>query len=173
MPTDIATRALVVTLKAPCGGAKTSLEIEAITGIPRRTIDSIYARAIKNGFEPNERPLRIINAWLEDRPRSGRPSKCTAENQELIIAKVSRDRFGREKTAADIAGDLSSQGIEISKTTVKKILKEAGYKKTKPTRKPGLTVAMRKERLNWCIAHRDWSLEDSVCPTTKSSNLVG
>ncbi|KAG7425069.1 hypothetical protein Forpi1262_v013935 [Fusarium oxysporum f. sp. raphani] len=92
MPTDIATRALVVTLKAPCGGAKTSREIETITGIPRRTVDSIYARAIRNGFEPNERPLRIINAWLEDRPRSGRPSKCTAENQELIIAKLSGNR---------------------------------------------------------------------------------
>ncbi|KAF4414769.1 hypothetical protein FACUT_13982 [Fusarium acutatum] len=161
MPTnDIATRALVVTLKAPAGGGKTSREIESITGIPRRTVDSIYAKAIKRGFEPNERPLRILNSLVEDGQRSGRPSKCTEENRDLIIAKVSTDRFGREKTAADIAGELSSQGIEISKSTVKKILKAAGYKKTKPTRKPGLTAAMRKERLNWCIAHRDWTLED-------------
>ncbi|RKK06469.1 hypothetical protein BFJ65_g18666 [Fusarium oxysporum f. sp. cepae] len=158
--TDIATRALVVTLKAPNGGAKTTAQIHLITGLPERTINQIYSRAIDRGFEPNESPLRLINAWLEDAPRSGRPPKRTDENRDLIIAKVSTDRFGREKTLADISGELSSQGIEISAATIARILKSAGYKKTKPTRKPGLTVAMKKERLEWCIAHKDWSLED-------------
>jgi hypothetical protein len=87
MPTDIATRALVVTLKAPSGAGKTSIEIQAMTGIPRRTIDDIYCRAIKRGFEPNERPLRLKNAWLEDAPRPGRPSKQTQENKDLIFMK--------------------------------------------------------------------------------------
>ncbi|KAH6973228.1 hypothetical protein EDB80DRAFT_743244 [Ilyonectria destructans] len=53
MPPDIATRALVVTLKAPGGATKTSLEISALTGLAVRTINSIYARAIQRGFEPN------------------------------------------------------------------------------------------------------------------------
>ncbi|RKK19273.1 hypothetical protein BFJ66_g17761 [Fusarium oxysporum f. sp. cepae] len=160
MPTDIATRALVVTLKAPSGGAKTTAEISALTGLAVRTINSIYARAIHRGFEPNETPLRLINEWLEDAPRSGRPTKRTEETKDLIIAKVSRDRYGREKSAADIAGELSLVGIDISKSTVTSLLKEAGYRKTKPTRKPGLTTKMRKERLEWCLAHQDWTLED-------------
>jgi Transposase len=151
---------MVVTLKAPAGAAKTSLEIYGITGIPVRTVNSIYARAIERGFEPNERPLRLRNEWLEDAPRSGRPRKRTQETQDLIVAKVSRDRYGREKSAADIAGELSLQGIDISKTTVTTILKAAGFRKTKPTRKPGLTKKMKKERLDWCIAHRDWIPED-------------
>ncbi|KAL5610411.1 hypothetical protein FOBRF1_006528 [Fusarium oxysporum] len=160
MPTDIATRALAVTLKAPSGAAKTTIEIHALTGIAVRTINSIYARAIARGFEPNERPLRLRNEYLEDAPRSGRPRKQTEEAKDLIVAKVSRDRYGREKSAADIAGELSLQGIDISKTTVKRNLKAAGYRKTKPTRKPGLTKKMQKERLDWCTAHRDWSVED-------------
>ncbi|KAH7471808.1 hypothetical protein FOMA001_g12984 [Fusarium oxysporum f. sp. matthiolae] len=160
MPTDIATRALVVTLKAPAGAAKTTAEIEEITGIPYRTINAIYARAIRQGFEPNERPLRLQDAWLQNAPRSGRPTKQTKETKELIFAKVSIDRYGREKSAADLAGELSLVGIDISKATVTSILKAAGYRKTKPTRKPGLTTKMKKERLEWCLAHQNWTLED-------------
>jgi transposase len=160
MPTDIATRALVVTLKAPAGAAKTTVEIHQITGLSTRTINEIYARAIRRGFEPNERPFRLSDKYLEDAPRSGRPRKRTEETSDLVISKVSRDRFGREKTAADIAGELSLQGIDISKTTVTRILKAAGFRKTKPTRKPGLTTKMRKERLQWCLDHQNWSLED-------------
>jgi hypothetical protein len=62
MPTDIATRALVVTLKAPTGAAKTTAEIKEITGIPYRIINAIYACAIRQGFEPNERLLRLQDA---------------------------------------------------------------------------------------------------------------
>ncbi|KAK4106672.1 hypothetical protein N658DRAFT_394778, partial [Parathielavia hyrcaniae] len=50
--TDIATRALIVTLKSPFGG-KTSAEISEETGISVRQINRIYARAIERGFEPN------------------------------------------------------------------------------------------------------------------------
>ena len=160
MPTDIATRALVVTLKAPFGAAKTSIEISNLTRIPVRTINHIYARAIKQGFEPNEHPLALRDEFLKDAPRSGRPTKRTEEVQQQIIAKVRRDRYGREKTAADIAGELSQEGIELSKMTVLRVLKAAGFHKTKPTRKPGLTAKMKIDRLRWCEAHRDWTLED-------------
>ncbi|PZD22092.1 HTH-Tnp-Tc3-2 domain containing protein, partial [Pyrenophora tritici-repentis] len=53
------------------------------------------------------------------------------------------------KSCADIAGDLSLYGYDVSPTTVWRVLKAAGYKKTKPTRKPGLTKKMRQDRLTW------------------------
>lgn len=157
--TDIATRALVVALKAPCS-SKTTAQVASITGLSTRQVNRIYARAIERGFDPNLVPLTLRDEYLEDAPRSGRPLKQTIETKDLIIAKVSRDRFGREKSAADIAGELSLQGINISQSTVRSILKASGYRKTKPTRKPGLTKKMKKERLDWCIAHRDWTVED-------------
>jgi hypothetical protein len=75
----------------------------------------------------------------------GRP--CKQESiQEAAIEKVRCDRYGREKSCADIAGDLSLQGHDVSSTTVWRVLKAAGYKKTKPTRKPGLTKKMRQDQ---------------------------
>lgn len=153
---DIATRALVVAYKAD---GKTNLEIMGLTGIEKRTINRIYARAIERGFDPSERPLVLLNKYLEDAPRSGRPSK-QQEAYKKVVDLVSRDRYGREKDCADIAGELSKDGWDISAATVWRVLRRAGFKKTKPTRKPGLTKKMRKERLEWCLEHKDWTLED-------------
>ncbi|KAM3566463.1 hypothetical protein ARSEF4850_000605 [Beauveria asiatica] len=89
--TDIATRALVVTLKAPCSG-KTSIEVAGLAGISSRQVDRIYARAIERGFDPNLRPLVLKDAYLEDAPRSGRPSKQTTQNTEMILNKIKLDR---------------------------------------------------------------------------------
>ena len=61
---DIATWALVVTLKAPSRGVKTTANIHNIIGFPQRIINSIYARAIKQGFEPNKHSLKLINASI-------------------------------------------------------------------------------------------------------------
>lgn len=157
MPTDIATRALIIGLKS---SGKTSTEVSELTRISVRTINDIYARAIKRGFDPNLRPLEICDAYLADAPRSGRPKKQTTEARDKILSKVRFDRYGREKTCADIAGELSSEGIDMSASTVWRILRKAGLKKTKPTRKPGLTPKMKRERLNWCYEHRYWTLEE-------------
>ena len=157
--TDIATRALVVTLKSPIGG-KTTAEIAEKTGLKVRTINDIYARAIQRGFEPNHLPLVIRDEWLEDAPRSGRPLKQTEETATAIVKKVRLDQYRREKSCADLAGDLSQDGINISAMTVWRILKKMGFRKTKPTRKPGLTKQMKEERLKWCLEYKDWTLED-------------
>ncbi|EDN06634.1 predicted protein [Histoplasma mississippiense (nom. inval.)] len=59
-----------------------------------------------------------------------------------------------------MALELSEEGFNIAPNTVWKILRKAGMKKTKPTRKPGLTNKMKHERLQWCLDHQDWTLED-------------
>lgn len=153
---DIATRALIVAYKAD---GKSNNEITGLTGVGKSTINSIYTRAIKRGFDPAERPIKLLNKYLEDAPRSGRPSQ-QQQAFEKVVDLVRRDRYGREKSCADIAGELSQNGLDISASTVWRVLKKAGYKKTKPTRKPGLTKKMRKERLEWCLQHKDWTLED-------------
>jgi transposase len=157
--TEISMRALIITLKSPLVGL-TSAEIFGQTGISISTINRIYGRAIERGFDPNIRPLVIKDEWLEDAPRSGRPRKQTTENIEKVVEKVRKDRYGREKSCADLAGELSTEGLDISAITIWRILKKAGFNKTKPTRKPGLTKKMKEDRLKWCIDHKDWTLED-------------
>ena len=67
-----------------------------------------------------------------------------------VEAKVTRDRYGREKSAEAIAAEVG-----LCPSTVRIILKKAGYKKTKLIRKPGLTEEMKKARLEFCRAHVD------------------
>jgi len=156
--TDISTRSLVVALKSPHGGKPTS-QIHELTGIPPRTIDSIYAKAIQRGFEPNHLPIQIRDSHVTDAPRSGRPTKRTEQVSELVAAEVRTDRYGREKSCANISGFLSEKGVNISASTVHRILRKNGFRKTKPTRKPGLTEAMKTARYNWCLERKDWTLE--------------
>lgn len=115
--TDIATRALIVAFKSPIGG-KSTKDIADLTRIPERTINSIYARAIERGFDPNVLPLVLKDTHLEDAPRTGRPKKQTQDLITTVEAKVRQDRYGREKTCADIAGELYSDGFIISETTI-------------------------------------------------------
>ncbi|KAJ3475474.1 hypothetical protein NLG97_g9447 [Lecanicillium saksenae] len=156
--TDIATRALIVTLKAY--GGKSSREIATLAGVTDRTVDRLYKKARERGFDLTSQPIILKKEHLEDAPRPGRPSKQTEEIIQQVIAKIQRDRYGREKTAAAIAAELTEEGTHISPPTVFRILKKANFRKTKPTRKPGLTKRMRDDRLKWCQEHLNWSLED-------------
>lgn len=74
---DISTRAVVVVLKSPLVGKTTAEVQQAITGLSKSTVNSIYARAIERGFEPSLKPLILKDEYLEDAPRSGRPTKHT------------------------------------------------------------------------------------------------
>ncbi|KAK5992412.1 hypothetical protein PT974_05816 [Cladobotryum mycophilum] len=135
--TDITTRTTVIVLKSAAG--KTSREVSEITGLSIRTIDRIYARAVDRGFDPDIRPLKISLEFIQDAPRSGRPSKQTEQVKNSISAKVRGDQCGGEKSCADLAEELGQEGHSVSATTVWRVLKNAEPKKTtKPLRKPDL-----------------------------------
>lgn len=72
----------------------TALEVSELLRIPVHTVRSIFSRAIKRGFEPNNRPLEILDDFVTDAPRSGRPRKQTEEVQEKLLSKVRLNRFG-------------------------------------------------------------------------------
>jgi len=48
---------------------------------------------------------------------------------------------------ADLTGEFSTEGIDISAIKIWRILRKAGFKKTKPTRKPRLIKKIREDRL--------------------------
>jgi hypothetical protein len=112
---DNSTRAAVVVLKAI---GKPNHEITGLTGVEKRTINSIYARAIERGFNPGLRPLQLEDEHLEDAHRPGRPSKQSTVSQQ-VVDTVRTDRYRREKSCADIAGLLSQQGFSVSASTVR------------------------------------------------------
>ena len=70
------------------------------------------------------------------------------------------DRFIRRKALEDritschrLAANLRSAGVNVSKDTVRRRLKEQGVTSVKSVRKPCLTAAMRKKRLDWAKRH--------------------
>jgi hypothetical protein len=81
---DPYTRAIIVFLKSPHGG-KTTPEVAGQLELKARTINDIYSRAIKRGFDPNQKPFSLKPEHIEDAPRSGRPSKQTSQTSEAII----------------------------------------------------------------------------------------
>ncbi|KAG5913834.1 hypothetical protein E4U61_006468, partial [Claviceps capensis] len=81
---DNSTRTSVLTLKATGFSTK---EVASLTGVPTRTINYIFAKAVKRGFNPQDRPLNIKNHLVEDGPRSGRPKKQTLEVKETVLSK--------------------------------------------------------------------------------------
>jgi len=96
---------------------KTS-DIAKKLGYSARQVQRIYRRAIERRFNPNETPFILKNKWLQDAPRSSRPTKQTPKTTQAIVAKVQHDRYGRERTCTDLTGELSQIGINISATTI-------------------------------------------------------
>ena len=148
---DTATRAQALTLKVlGIPGAK----IESITGIPPRTTNRILDKAIQMDLTLHPRNQSSwIYMW-----------KMPLRQGDHVSKKLIKTWFWKRSGLSGMAGRrpvLELQQIgSISAMTVWRILKKAGLRKTKPTRKPGLTKQMRAERLAWCQAHSHWTLED-------------
>ncbi|KAJ5745721.1 hypothetical protein N7520_010903 [Penicillium odoratum] len=98
MPYDIATNASVLILRAV--SRQTFAEIAASPGISQSQVNQIYAKAIERGFQENQRPIRIKDAYVSDAPRSEQPKKESTMNQDVIISKCVCDRnIGNNKSA--------------------------------------------------------------------------
>ena len=83
---------------------------------------------------------------------------------------VQSDRNNRSKSSEVIAYE---HGISTSSTL--RVLHEYGFNSVKKTTKPGLNEAQKAARLIWCIAHKDWTLEDwkNVIWTDETSVCLG
>jgi transposase len=124
---DTAQRAAALGLKVYGASNK---EIERQTGVKTRALNYIFKKAEQCGFDPAiDKVLRDVHAI--DSTRSGRPLIQTDDTEGRVLAAARQDRYGRDKTCDQIAAE---QGV--GSMAVWRILQSAGFKKTKPTRKP-------------------------------------
>ena len=84
-----------------------------------------------------------------NKPIPGRPKRIDEALEERLIASVTADRAGREKSSEVLAYEQS-----ISVASAQRILRKNGYTNVKPTYKPGLTKEHRAARLAFYEAHR-------------------
>ncbi|KFZ10796.1 hypothetical protein V502_07922 [Pseudogymnoascus sp. VKM F-4520 (FW-2644)] len=122
----MAVRAQCLTLRAI---GKPNHEISRLLGPSERQIRLWLQAAKERGYNP-QASIVLKDEYLIDKPRSGRPPKVSLE----VVQDVLKDRYAREKSAAEIRFDF-----EVSDTYVQRLYKLNGIYKRKPTRKPGLT----------------------------------
>ena len=120
-----------------------------------QNLNLLYQKAISCSLNPSE-DAKLLDIHVQDAAHSGWPKKQTDTIKEEILSKVRTDRYGREKTCTQIAAEVGG----IPDTTVWRILRASGLKKTKPTCKPEFTEAMKKACLQFALDHQDWTLDD-------------
>jgi hypothetical protein len=91
---NIATRAQVLCIKI--SGA-TNTDIKAVTGMSETRIKSLVKIARERGFDETK-DRRILNIYLKDGDRLGRPKKRTSAKIEQVLNLIRRDRYRREKS---------------------------------------------------------------------------
>ena len=92
-----------------------------------------------------------------DRKRSGRPKVTSRREYRLMHKVVTRSPMSSSKK---IQAKLIDTGTVVSTKTIQHRLSlEFGLKSCKPVRKPRLTEAMKKKRLDFAKRHADWNTE--------------
>lgn len=66
----------------------------------------------------------------------------------------------RRASHSELQKKFQEAGVSVSTCTLRRNLYELGFKCRRPVRKPRLTPAMVKKRLQWAYAHKHLTVED-------------
>ena len=89
--------------------------------------------------------------------RCGRPKKADVRGERYVCRLAKQHRFSSLKT---IANELTSTNLQgnLSKWTVKRILKRYGIRNYVRKRKSFVSFRSRKARVRWANAVQDWKV---------------
>jgi len=99
--------------------------------------------------------VRFVGNWLQraserrrytDAPRSGRPVKFTRATTRRAVVLSHTKTYG---SVQRITQKLQAEKVDISKSTVRRMLRRTGRRYYKRAKKPKLTAAHRTMRLEW------------------------
>lgn len=103
---------------------------------------------------------KIIQAYrdedgrLTDAPRSGR-QRCTSDELDrLIVAAAFEDPFQSAREFRDVLN------LNVSLSTIRNRLKDAGLNGCVAAQKPYLTAKQKEQRLAFARAHEQWTVDD-------------
>ena len=133
------------------------------------TGNTLKKKARERGYDPTISRV-IKEEYVTDAPRPGQPTKVTEDVEKNILSNVRKNRHEREKSSAIL-------GLEhnLSSTTILRVLKRNGMRSCKTPKKPGLSESMMEARLQFCLRHEHWTLEDwkNVIWTDETSIVLG
>jgi transposase len=88
----------------------------------------------------------------------GRPSKLSDTNIRHAIRLITSQRADNAVQVTKMLRDVTNQSL--SSSTVRRGLKKTGMKAVVKSKKPLLTKRHMKERLDFAISHKDWTVDD-------------
>lgn len=94
---------------------------------------------------------------VEDRPRTGRPSKTSLRERRMIVRNSLKNR---QMTSTQLAAQHNLTGQTLSKRTVQRILNKYGLFGRIARKKPFINAKNRVKRLKWAKKHRNWTVAD-------------
>jgi len=87
----------------------------------------------------------------------GRPSKLTSTDRRAIIQHITT---GKADNAVQVTHHINSIiTTPVSSQTVRNVLKAANLKAVTKKKKPLLSISHRKRRLDFALAHQNWTVE--------------
>lgn len=120
-------------------------EISRRTSVPRTTVRDILSQK---------------SARTNTKPRGRPPQKISDRDLRRLIRAICASEDGRQASYVQLAKDL---GINASKSTLQKRLKEAGFRRCKACPKPFINEINRRKRLKFCREHLKWTDEQWKC----------
>ncbi|EIE83958.1 hypothetical protein RO3G_08663 [Rhizopus delemar RA 99-880] len=102
--------------------------------------------------------LRKIHCFGLDKPKYGRRKILSAADERYCVRQVTKNRMS---SAAKVAKELEKDiGRKVSTVTVRRTLHNAGLGAIEKPKKPLLSAKNIRSRLSWCMAHKDWTVDD-------------
>lgn len=137
--------------------------------LPPRTVENIIKEGQNRGYNPAQ-SLWVSHDFVKDGNRTGHPKEISEATEQAVIASVTKDCNGHEKSSEILAYEAG-----ISHSSVLRILHKHRLVIAKPSWKPGLTEAARAKCLQFCLDHQFWTIEEwkAVIFTDKTSVILG
>ncbi|GFW27376.1 transposable element Tc1 transposase [Trichonephila clavipes] len=125
-----------------CG--KSVREIADILQKPKSTVSDVIVKWKRRGSETAEKI-------------TGRP-KILGERSRRTLKRVVKQN--RKSSLVEISHEFQSlSGISVSSRTVRRELENLGFNGRAAAHKPNITPQNAKHRLQWCRAHRHWTVD--------------
>lgn len=120
--------------------------IATIAGVSKSVVNRIKIKIDQN------RPLEANRVGKCGRKR------ITTPRTDRKIRDICLEN--RKKSVTRLTTMMNDEGINISKRTVRRRLADENLIGRRPTKKPRLTEAMKKKRLQWARQHKNMTAED-------------
>jgi transposase len=131
-----------------CGGIITSRRL----GVSVKKISKVYKKSRAAIYKVLTKYK--VHEVLGRKPGGGRKRKTTKQQDRRILRAVKKDR---KITGEEIRESLE---LDVSDRTIRRRINESGeFKSYWATKKPFINENNRKKRVEWCMQHRDWTVE--------------